>query len=293
MNRRKKRNLIILVVTALVCVLAVVLVLKSCNFEKADATTDLETIKEKGKIVVGMECAYAPYNWTTTTTNEFTVPISNNAGAYADGYDVVIAKAIADALGVELEIKAIEWGGLIAALEAGEIDMIIAGMSPTDERKLSIDFTDTYFDSELVMVVRKDGKYTNATSIQDFAGAKITGQLSTFHYDVIDQINGVDKQPALEDFTALLMALNGGSIDGYVCEKPGAESAVAANSSFVYIAFSQGNGFVCDPAESSISIGIRKGSNLASELNTILASLDSQKEAIMNAAIARQPVSEE
>ena len=293
MNRRKRRNLIIVVVAALLCVLATVLLLRSCNIEKVDSTSDLETIQSKGKIVVGMECAYAPYNWTTTTQGEHTVPISNNPGAYADGYDVVIAKAIADALGVELEIRSIEWGGLIAALESGEIDMIIAGMSPTEERKLSIDFTDTYFDSELVMVVRKDGAYTAATSIHDFAGASITGQLSTFHYDVIDQINGVNKKPALEDFSALLMALEGKSIDGYVCEKPGAESAVAANPNFTYITFTAGNGFVCDPAESSISIGIRKGSNLANEINSVLSSLDSQKEAIMNAAIARQPVSEE
>ena len=293
MNRRKKRNLIIAIVAVLVCVLSTVLLISTLNFEKADATSDLERIQEKGKIVVGMECAYAPYNWTTTTQGEHTVPISNNPGAYADGYDVVIAKAIADALGVELEIRAIEWGGLIAALEAGEIDLIIAGMSPTEERKLSIDFTDTYYDSKLVMVVRKDGAYTNATSIQNFAGAKITGQLSTFHYDVIDQINGVNKGTALEDFSALLMALDGGTIDGYVCEKPGAESAVAANSNFMYIEFAEGNGFVCDPAESSISIGIRKNSNLASEINKVLEALDAQKEAIMDAAIARQPVSEE
>ena len=293
MNRRKKRNLIIAIVAVLVCVLSTVLLISTLNFEKADATSDLERIQEKGKIVVGMECVYAPYNWTTTTQGEHTVPISNNPGAYADGYDVVIAKAIADALGVELEIRAIEWGGLIAALEAGEIDLIIAGMSPTEERKLSIDFTDTYYDSKLVMVVRKDGAYTNATSIQNFAGAKITGQLSTFHYDVIDQINGVNKGTALEDFSALLMALDGGTIDGYVCEKPGAESAVAANSNFMYIEFAEGNGFVCDPAESSISIGIRKNSNLTSEINKVLEALDAQKEAIMDAAIARQPVSEE
>ncbi len=292
MNRRKKRNLIIAIVVVLVCVLSTVLLISTLNFEKADATSDLERIQEKGKIVVGMECAYAPYNWTTTTQSEHTVPISNNPGAYADGYDVVIAKAIAEALGVELEIRAIEWGGLIAALESGEIDLIIAGMSPTEERKLSIDFTDTYFDSKLVMVVRKDSAYTGATSIQDFAGAKITGQLSTFHYDVIDQINGVNKGTALEDFGALIMALNGGTIDGYVCEKPGAESAVAANSNFMYIEFAEGNGFVCDPAESSISIGIRKNSNLASEINKILEALNSQKEAIMNAAIARQPIEE-
>lgn len=287
MNRR---NFISLV--AVICILFTMFTLVGCP-DKTDASSDLEAIKEKGKIIVGMECAYAPYNWTTSTAGEHTVPIANNQGAYADGYDVVIAKAIADGLGVELEIRAIEWGGLIAALEAGEIDLIIAGMSPTEERKLSIDFTDTYFDSELVMVVRKDGAYTNATSIQDFAGAKITGQLNTFHYGVIDQINGVIKGVALEDFGALIMALDGGSIDGYVCEKPGAESAVSANDKFTYIEFAEGKGFVCDPAESSISVGLRKGSNLTSEINRILASLDSQKEDMMNAAIARQPVSEE
>lgn len=292
MNRRKKRNLIIMIVAALVCILATVLLLKACNVEKVDASNDLETIQAKGKIVVGMECAYAPYNWTTTTKGEHTVPISNNPGAYADGYDVVIAKAIADALGVELEIRAIEWNGLIPALEAGQIDLIIAGMSPTEERKNKIDFTDTYFDSNLVMVVRKDGNYTNATSIQDFSGAKISGQLATFHYDVIDQINGVNKRTALEDFSALIMALNGGSIDGYVCEKPGAVSAVTANSNFTFIEFAQGKGFVCDPAESSISVGLRKGSNLTAKINKVLASLDAQKEAIMDAAIARQPISE-
>ena len=287
-----KRNISLISLIAVICILLTTFALVSCTGNNTDAASDLETIKSKGKIVVGMECAYAPYNWTTSTAGEHTVPIANNPGAYADGYDVVIAKAIADALDVELEIRAIEWGGLIAALEAGEIDMIIAGMSPTEDRKLSIDFTDTYFDSKLVMVVRKDGAYTNATSIQDFAGANITGQLNTFHYGVIDQINGVNKGTALEDFGALIMALDGGSIDGYVCEKPGAVSAVAANSNFTYIEFADGNGFVCDPAESSISVGVRKGSNLTSEINTILAGLDSQKEAMMDAAIARQPITE-
>ena len=262
MNRRSLISLI-----AVICILFTMLSLVGCP-NQTNASSDLEAIKEKGKIVVGMECAYAPYNWTTSTAGEHTVPIANNPGAFADGYDVVIAKAIAEGLGVDLEIRAIEWSGLIAALEAGEIDLIIAGMSPTEERKLSIDF-------------------------QDFAGAKITGQLNTFHYGVIDQINGVVKGVALEDFGALIMALDGGSIDGYVCEKPGAESAVSANDKFTYIEFAEGEGFVCDPAESSISVGLRKGSNLTSEINRILASLDSQKEAMMNAAIARQPVSEE
>ena len=267
------------------------LTLVSCS--SAAGEKDLANVTKAGKIVVGMECAYAPYNWTTSTPSSSTVPISNSPGSYADGYDVQIAKLIADELGVALEIKAIEWDGLIPALEAGEIDMIIAGMSPTDERKLSIDFSNTYFDSNLVMVVRKDGAYANADDIQDFSGAKITGQLNTFHYSVIDQINGVNKQTALQDFSALIQSLDSGAVDGYVCEKPGAISAVAANDNFTFVEFENGKGFACDPAESSISVGIRLGSSLTETINAAIAKLSTtDKEAMMDAAIARQPAAE-
>lgn len=280
---------IVSLLLALTCLITC-FALTSCG--GTDAAKDLEKVKAAGKIVVGMECAYAPYNWSEAEPNENTVKIAN--GTYADGFDVQIAKKIAAALGVALEIRAIEWDGLIPALEAGEIDMIIAGMSPTEKRKLSIDFSDTYFDSNLVMVVKKDGAYANATSIQDFSGAKVTGQLNTFHYDVIDQIDGVNKQTALQDFAALIQSLDSGAIDAYVCEKPGAVSAVAANPDFAYVEFDADNGFACDPAESSISVGLRKGSSLLSEINATLATISKQqREAMMDEAIARQPAEEE
>ena len=281
-----KRTLaLLLAVVMMLCTLA------SCS--KINPAKDVDNILAAGQLVVGMECAYAPYNWTTSTPTETTVPISNSQGSYADGYDVQIAKLIAEDLGVELVIKAIEWDGLIPALEAGEIDMIIAGMSPTEERKLSIDFSNTYFDSNLVMVVKKDGAYATATGIQDFSGANVTGQLNTFHYTVIDQINGVNKTTALADFAALIQALESGAIDGYVCEKPGAISAVASNDSFTYVEFGAGNGFECDPAESSISVGVRLGSSLTASINATLAKLSTaDKEAMMDAAIARQPAAE-
>ena len=265
--------------------------LASCS--GAAGKNDLDKVKEAGRIVVGMECAYAPYNWTTSQASDTTVPISNSQGSYADGYDVQIAKLIAEALDVDLEIKAIEWDGLIPALEAGEIDMIIAGMSPTEERKLSIAFSDTYFDSNLVMVVKAGGAYASADNIQDFNGAKITAQLNTFHYTVIDQINGVNKHTALQDFSALIQSLDSGAIDGYVCEKPGAISAVAANDGFTYVEFAEGNGFACDPAESSISVGVRQESTLLDAINTAIAALSTaDKEAMMDAAIERQPDAE-
>ena len=276
---------LILAVALMLCTLT------ACS--KVSGPKDLDNVKKAGQIVVGMECAYAPYNWTTSTPSATTVPIANSEGSYADGYDVQIAKLIAEELGVELVIKAIEWDGLIPALEAGEIDMIIAGMSPTEKRKLSISFSDTYFDSNLVMVVRKDGNYASADDIQDFSGAKITGQLNTFHYAVIDQINGVNKQTALQDFAALTQSLASGAIDGYVCEKPGAVSAVASNDEFTFIEFTGSNGFTCDPAESSISVGLRQESSLTETINAVIARLSTaDKESMMDAAIARQPAAE-
>ena len=278
-------------ISLMLTVLLACSLLFSFGCSKAPGEKDLENVQSNGVLRVGMECAYAPYNWAVPTANDFTAKVSN--GSYADGYDVQIAKIIAQSLNVTLEIKAIEWDGLIPALEAGEIDMIIAGMSPTEKRKLSIDFSDTYFDSHLVMVVKKNGAYENATSIQDFSGAKITGQLNTFHYDVISQINGVNKQTALADFSALIESLRSGAIDGYVCERPGAISAVSANPEFTFVEFAEGQGFVCDPADSSISVGLRKGSSLTEKVNQALATLSSaQKQQLMDEAIARQPSAE-
>ncbi|MDC7285971.1 transporter substrate-binding domain-containing protein, partial [Bifidobacterium thermophilum] len=93
----------------------------------------------------------------------------------------------------ELVIVKTDWDGLVPSLNSDKIDAIIAGMSPTEERKETIHFSDNYYNSDLVMVVKKGGDYENATSIQDFSGAKITAQLNTFHYSVIEQINGVSQ----------------------------------------------------------------------------------------------------
>lgn len=111
-----------------------------------------------GTLRVGMECAYEPYNWTDISGASFgAVPISGEGktGLYANGYDVQIAKYIAARLGMKLEIYSIEWDSLLPALESGAIDAIAAGMSPTAERAEQIDFTDTYYESNLVVIIRK------------------------------------------------------------------------------------------------------------------------------------------
>ena len=111
-----------------------------------------------GTLKVAMECAYAPFNWTDTSTPSLgAVAISGEGkdGLYANGYDVQIAQYIANKLGMKLEIYAIEWDGLIPALDAGTVDAIIAGMSPTAEREEAIDFTNVYYSSNLVVIYKK------------------------------------------------------------------------------------------------------------------------------------------
>ena len=111
-----------------------------------------------GTLKIGMECAYEPYNWTDTDGSSFgAVPISSEGqqGLYANGYDVQIAQYVANRLGLKLEIYAMEWDSLISAVNSGAIDAIVAGMSPTAERAQEIDFTDTYYESNLVVIIRK------------------------------------------------------------------------------------------------------------------------------------------
>ena len=196
---------------------------------------------ENGELRVGMECGYAPFNWVQNNDKNGAVKIDSG---YCGGYDVEIAKLIAKGLDKKLVVVKSEWDALLGpALTSGNVDIVIAGMSPTAERKQSLSFTKPYYESDLVVVVKKDGKYANAKSINDFAGARITGQLSTLHYNVIDQMKGVKKQQAMENFPAMIVALDSGKIDGYVSEKPGAMAAQMSNPELVFVSFDKENGF--------------------------------------------------
>ncbi len=111
-----------------------------------------------GTLKVGMECAYRPYNWTDTENKSIgSVPISGEGkdGLYANGYDVQIAQYVANKLGLKLEIYATDWESLIPAVQSGTLNAVIAGMSPTAERAKEVDFTEPYYESNLVVIIRK------------------------------------------------------------------------------------------------------------------------------------------
>ena len=248
---------------------------------------------ENGVLRVGMECNYAPYNWTQAEPGDNAVAIA--AGGYADGYDVRIAKLVAEGLGMELEIVKTEWEGLVPSLLSNQIDCIIAGMSPTEERKMTIDFTDPYYESEVTMciVVRADGAYANATTLADFSGAKITGQLGTFHYDLVDQIPDVQKQPAMDNFPTMITSVKANAIDGYISELPGATSATSTNPELMYIVLDGEGGFELSPADVAISVGVTQGSELIDSINAVLAGISQEeRRAIMAAVEADAPTAE-
>ncbi|EOR21136.1 extracellular solute-binding protein [Clostridium sartagoforme AAU1] len=247
---------------------------------------------KKGENVfrVGLEAGYPPFNWTQMNDSNGGVKIDGSA-EYAGGYDVEIAKKIADGLGKELVIVKTEWDGLVPALTSGKIDAIIAGMSPTAERKQTIDFSNNYYKSQLVMVVKNGGQYTNAKTLADFNGAKVTGQLNTFHYSVIEQIQGVKKLEAMDNFPAMRVALESGVIDAYVSEKPEAVSAQTANSKFKMIELE--DGFVTNPEDTETAVGIKKGSELTSKINEILSGISQEEQTeIMSNAIKNQPAAQ-
>ena len=241
---------------------------------------------------VGLECGYAPFNWTQTDNSNGAVPI-NGTKEFAGGYDVEIAKILAKGMGKELVIVKTAWDGLPPAVQSGTIDAIIAGMSPTADRKKSLDFSDHYYRSDLVVVVQKDSKFINAASLQDLAGAKITAQLNTFHYSVIDQIPNVVKKTAMDDFPAMRVALQSGIIDGYVSERPEGVSATTANAKFAMVEFAPGKGFKASDDDVAIAVGLKKGNTeLVQSINKILAGVsEEQRKALMDQAIKNQPAS--
>ena len=107
-----------------------------CGSQKKENANDGDVLR------VGMECNYAPYNWSQADDSDGAIAIANVDNMYTNGYDVQVAKKIADSLGKKLEIYAYEWDSLIPGVQSGNLDMIIAGMSPTSERKEKIDFSD-------------------------------------------------------------------------------------------------------------------------------------------------------
>lgn len=150
-------------------------------------------------LTVAMECAYAPYNWTQSDDSNGAVKIKDS-NSYANGYDVMMAKKLAEELGVELEIVKSDWDSLVPAVQSGTVDCVIAGQSITAKRLQQVDFTEPYFYATIITLTKEDSAYANAASVADLAGATATSQMNTIWYDnCLPQIPDGNILPAQAD----------------------------------------------------------------------------------------------
>ena len=247
---------------------------------------------EDGVLTIAMECAYAPYNWSQSDDSNGAVPISNVPGTYANGYDVMIAKKICEANGWELEIMAIGWDGLVPALNAGQLDAVIAGQSMTETRLQEVDMAGPYFYASIVCVTRKDSPLASATGISQLSGS-CTAQTGTIWYDTcLPQIEGAQLMPASETAPAMVMAVTSGTVD-YICtDMPTAMGACATYDNLVILDFSGSeDNFQVDAGEINIGISVVKGNTtLLDAMNAVLSGMTVEDmNQIMNEAIAVQP----
>ena len=285
-------------ITALVMAVAMMLTMVVCSASASDATVPSGV--EDGVLTIAMECAYAPYNWTQSDDSNGAVPISNVPGSYANGYDVMIGKKIAEANGWELEVIQSDWDSLVPGIQTGKFDAVIAGQSMTAERSEQVDFAGPYFYATIVCVTKADSKFANAASIADLKGGSCTAQIATIWYDqCLPQIAGANVQPAAETAPAMLMALETGMVDFICTDMPTAQGAVAAYPDLKILDFSGTDGdFQFDEevrAENvNIGVSVMKGNTaLKEKIDAVLSTMTVEDfNSIMDQAIAIQPLSE-
>ena len=280
MNAKKIASVLLVLMLSVAFVFA--------NGSKEASSSSSNTLK------VAMECGYAPYNWTQTTDANGAVKISGST-EYAYGYDVMMAKLIAEKLGKDLEIVKLDWDSLVPAVQSGTVDCVIAGQSITSDRLQMVDFTTPYYYASIVCLVNQGSKYENAQGISDLKGAVCTSQQNTVWYDVcLPQIEDANILPAQESAPAMLVALSAGRVDLICTDMPTAQAALVAYPSFRLLDFTESDdNFVVSQEEINIGISVSKNNpELTAAINEVLATLtvdDYNK--MMDEAISVQPLS--
>ncbi len=274
-------------------IVCLVLALMMVALSLAACGSKAKTGVEDGVLTVGMECAYAPYNWAQTDDSNGAVPIANVPGAYANGYDVMMAKKICEAYGWQLEVKKLDWDSLVPAVQTGEIDCAIAGQSMTAEREEIVDFAGPYIYASIVCLVQKDSALANAKGISELTGT-CTSQRGTIWYDTcLPQIKGATIQSAADDAGAMLLAVSSGTCDFVCTDMPTAQGAVVTYPNLTILDFSgSSDDFEVSDEEVNIGISVREGNKtLLEAMNKVLDPMNANDfNNLMAQAVAIQPI---
>lgn len=188
-----------------------------CSPKEESSTTKLDAIKESGKLVIGTSAAYPPYEFHIMVDGVDTIV----------GFDIEIAKEIAKDLGVELEIKDMTFDAVLAGVNTGMIDLGVAGITPTDERKESSDFSKVYYQAKQAILISKDNE-GQITTADDLAGKTIGVQIGTTQEQMAMAIEGATVK-SLPKASDLVLELKSKKIDAVMLEMPVATSYANQN----------------------------------------------------------------
>ncbi|GAA4878154.1 ABC transporter substrate-binding protein [Paenibacillus vulneris] len=228
--------------------------------EEAKATK-LEQIKKAGKIVVGTSADYPPYEFHKEVNGKDTIV----------GFDIEIAKTLAKDLGVTLEIKDLKYEGLLPALEAGNIDFIISGMTPTPERQQSVDFTKIYYTAVQTVVIRAEDK-DKYKSIKDLEGKRVGAQKGATQEQIVTKQMPGSEMKALGKISDLMLDLKSKKTEALVVEQPVATAYLSKNQDLII------SDIKLSTEDSGSAIAVKKGSSdLVDAMNASLDKLMKDK----------------
>ena len=262
----------------------------SSSSDSAATTESASTSGDDSTIRFGCEAAYAPYEWKQDDSNDYTLPISNLDGAYTDGYDIQLMKMIAKEMDREPVVVNISFQGLIAALQNGEIDAICSGMSATDERKESVDFSDPYLHSGVGIMVKKDSDYADATSLDDFAGASMVAQKSSLPDQVIDQVPDVVHLDPVDSIPDALARLEAGTVDAVTVDANNKDLYEKTYTDCVVIVFDDGKGFDTPGVDPAVAVQKGDPEGLLDSINKVIDGLsDDDRQKLWDECSERAP----
>ena len=241
---------------------------------------------------VGFEGMTVPCNWTQSDDSNGAIPITGT-DQYLCGFEVAYMKQVCALAGYEIEAYKFDWDGLMMAVPSGKVDCAISMIVPTDDRRQTMSFTAPYYYADTVAVVRRDGPFAQADSVEDLRGARATSMLNTLWYSVqIDRIPDVNKRPAMESVPTLVVALQSDKVDVILLDRPTAEGVIAANADLV-IAPMEGTGnFNASRDETAVAIGVGLSDlELLTDLNRAISQIpQAELEQMIDDACAYQPL---
>ena len=260
--------------------------------DAAESSDTATATGDESIIRFGCEAAYAPYEWKQDKETEYTLPIENMDGAYADGYDIQLMKMIGEALGRTPVVVNMSFTGLISALQAGQIDAICAGMSATEERKSSVDFSDPYLKSGVAIMVARDSEYADATSLEDFRGASVLGQKSSLPDSVIDQIPEVNHLDPVDFIPDSIARLLNGTVDAVVVDQNNKNLYEETYPDFKVIVFEDGKGFDTPGVDPCVAVAKDDPQGILDTINQVIAEnlgTEEQQQELWDACTERAP----